>query len=65
MRKFNHAFSIGFEVITDKEDPSDVDEMDLIEAIKARLDTLMSEPRGNILEACDCFDTFEVEDEED
>lgn len=63
--KYNHAFTIGFEVVTDKRDPSDIDELELIEAIKARIDTLMSEPRGNFQDAVDCFDTYEMEDEED
>lgn len=64
MKKYNHAFTIGFEVISDMEFGSDVDEMEIIEALKARIETLMSEPRGNILDACDCFDTYEVDEDE-
>lgn len=63
--KYNHAFSIGFEVVTDMKEPSDVSELDILDALKRRIETLTEEPRGNLLEAVDCFDTYEVEDEED
>lgn len=59
MGKFNHAFDIAFEVVSDKADASDVTADMLRTALYRRIETLDSE--GDLLwhEAVDRFDTFE------
>ena len=52
---FNHAYDIAFEVLSSKEDGSDVTPKMLREAIRARLATLNND---EIMTECTCFDTF-------
>lgn len=52
---FNHAYDIAFEVLSAKEDGSDVTPRMLREAIRARLATLNND---EMLEACSRYDTF-------
>ena len=37
MPKYNHAFDFAFEVVTDKEDPDEVTEQELLSAILERI----------------------------
>jgi hypothetical protein len=56
---FNHAFTIGFEVISEKEDASDVTAAMIRAAITKRIDDLGD---LELLEAADHpFDTFETD----
>ena len=52
---FNHAYDIAFEVLSSKEDGSDVTPKMLREAIRARLASLSND---EMLEACSHYDTF-------
>ena len=54
---FNHAYDIAFEVLSAKEDGSDVTPKMLREAIRVRLATLNND---EIMTECTCFDTFEA-----
>ena len=58
-RKFNHAFDIAFEVVTDKENPSDVTEQEILNALQERIDRLIES--GQVIEAIDCYDSHEEE----
>ena len=60
--KYNHAFDIGFEVVSDKANASEVTERELLKGLMRRIKVLLEEPEGSFHEATDCFDTFEVED---
>lgn len=55
MAQFNHAFDFAFEVKTEKE-AEDVTAAELRAALLERANRLSDE---DLLEACDCFDTFE------
>lgn len=66
MTQFNHAYSLGFAVISEREDASDVTHEMLMEAILQRLAALqaghVTDPRRNetLVDACDApWDTFE------
>lgn len=52
---FNHAYDISFEVLSAKEDASDVTPKMLREALRARLASLSND---EMLSECTCFDTF-------
>jgi hypothetical protein len=64
MSKFNHAYDIGFEVISETKDGSDVTADMLREALQARIAQL--DHNGDIawLAACALFDTFETDPEQ-
>jgi len=58
--RYNHAYDFAFEVISKKEDASDVTPAMLIAACRARLDRIEAESNGEeMLEACGLFDTME------
>jgi hypothetical protein len=57
-KQFNHAFDFAFEVITDAEFGRDVAPEVIRDACIARMRRLSKE---EIKEACNCFDSFEVE----
>lgn len=59
MPKFNHAYTFSFEAISNDEEGNDLTGLDLRNALKARLDDLSD---NDMLEACELFDTFEIED---
>ena len=61
MGKFNHAFGIAFEVISEKEDGSDVTGEMLRQALERRIAALDSLEDIDWIHAVDCFDTFEVD----
>jgi hypothetical protein len=62
MSKFNHAFDFAVEVISEKDDASDVTPQMLIAALRNRIDRIAAENDGaEMLEACGLFDTSEVE----
>lgn len=61
MTTFNHAFDFAAPVISKKHDASDVTPEMLIAAFRARLDEIERDNPAEMLEACDRFDTYEVE----
>jgi len=60
MSRFDHAYSIGFSVQTEHENPRDVPAHEIREALKRRLDNLPDDELVN--EAIEPFDTFEIEE---
>jgi len=62
MPKFNHAYTFSFEVTSNHEEGEDLTGLDLRKALMARLDDLSD---NDMLEACEPFDTFEIEDDEE
>lgn len=58
MRRFNHAFDFAFEVKTEK-DPDDVTGAELRAALIERANRLSDK---EMLEACNCYDSFEEEE---
>lgn len=67
MRRFNHAFDIGFEVISETEDGADVTPEMIEEALLDRIAQLKDEARqglGGLMEAVGApFDTYEIEED--
>jgi hypothetical protein len=60
MKKYNHAYDIAFEVISNKEDGSDVTADMLEDALRARIRNFYE---NEIIECCGCpFDTYEMEE---
>lgn len=57
VKKFNHAFDFAVEVISRKEDGSDVTPHMLARELRKRI---MKENPAEMLEACGLFDTMEV-----
>lgn len=65
-QRFNHAFDFAFEVVSSDPDGGDVTPAMLIAACRARLDRIEAENGGKeMLEACDLFDTYQVEEGEE
>jgi len=62
MPEFNHAYTFSFEVTSNHEEGEDLTGLDLRKALMARLDDLSD---NDMLEACEPFDTFEIEDDEE
>jgi hypothetical protein len=69
MPKYDHAFTLGFSLVSDREDAEDVTHAMLRTAVMRRLAELeeshMRDPvQGeSLIDACDApFDTFEVKD---
>lgn len=62
MPKFNHAYTFSFEVESNHEEGADLTGLDLRKALIARLNDLSD---NDMLEACEPFDTFEIEEEEE
>lgn len=57
---FSHAFDFAFELVSERQDVSDVTAEMLRAALIRRANTLS---RDELLEACGCFDTAEVQDD--
>ena len=58
MPKFNHAFDFAVEVVSEKEDSSDVTPKMLIAALRDRINRLEAEDKGaGMLDACGLLDT--------
>ena len=61
MGRYNHAYSLGFEVISSEEEAQDVTSEILEKALYSRIKKLVE--NKELLEACDCpFDTFVIEE---
>ena len=61
MRRFNHAFTLGFSLVSNSEDASDVSHAMLMKAILLRLADLTGNPHEDLREACQLpYDTYEV-----
>ena len=56
-KTFNHAYDFAFEVVSNKEDASDVTATMLRDACIKRIKAICDE---EILEACNCFDTYVI-----
>lgn len=62
MASFNHMFAFAFEVVSQKEDASDVTNEMLFAGCRGRLDRLEKDAPNEIQEACQPpLDTFEME----
>jgi hypothetical protein len=61
MTTFNHAFDFAATVISNKHDATDVTPEMLIAAFRKRLDEIERDNDLEMLEACQRFDTYEVE----
>lgn len=59
MPKFNHMYSLSFEITSNDEEGEDLTGLDLRKALLARLEYLSDD---DMLEACESVDTFEIED---
>lgn len=58
--KYNHAFELGFTVISSEEDPEQVPIGEILFGLLKRLRDLEQNP-GDVREACQCYDTCEEE----
>tara|TARA_B100000809_G_C15131100_1_gene528443 strand:+ start:2791 stop:3330 length:540 start_codon:yes stop_codon:yes gene_type:complete len=56
--KFNHAYDLGFEIVSDTEQATDVTGDMLRESLLARIASMDNK---ELLQTCNCFDTHEVE----
>ena len=68
MKKYNHAYTIAFQLETTREDPyKDVLAHEIIGALLDRVGSfikdLNSPAISELFEAIDCFDTIEIRDE--
>lgn len=61
MAKFNHAFDFAFEVISDDFYAKDVTPAMLRAALLERANRLSDE---GLMEACDCYDTYKMGDDD-
>ncbi len=69
MARFNHAYTFGFEVVSKREDASDVTHEMLLQAILNRLSRTSSHyspgDEGSMLDCCDApFDTHIMDEGE-
>lgn len=62
MPKFNHAYTLSFEITSNHEEGEDLTGLDLRKALLKRLDDLSDD---DMLEACEPFDTFELDEIDD
>ena len=63
MTRYSHAYTIAFEIISNKEDASDVTALDLLQSLYERGQECVRQ--GEMHEACgDPFDTQEVENDQ-
>jgi hypothetical protein len=60
MPKFEHTYTLSFEIVSAREDGLDLSGLDLRNALLARLDDLSD---NDMLTACELFDTTELEDD--
>lgn len=59
---FNHAYSLGFSLVSAAADGSDVTHNMLMEAVLKRLSELSNYPHENLVQACDApWDSYEME----
>jgi|TARA_R110000868_G_scaffold58696_1_gene180913 hypothetical protein len=56
MTTYNHALTIGFEVISNDEQGADITPEMATEALLERVDRLVA--KGQVLDAVDIFDTY-------
>ena len=59
MPKFSHAYDIGFEVISSRDDAADVTPTMIRDALLARIRGLKDD---ELIEAASWFDSMEIED---
>ena len=59
MKTYNHALTIGFEIISNNEDGDDITSEMVNSALLRRINDLTDS--GYMLDAIDVFDTYEVE----
>ncbi len=65
MPRYNHAYTIAFEVISNSEDAGDVTEKMLVDGIFRKLHQIFSPQWGDtMLDACDHpYDTYEIKED--
>ena len=59
MTTYNHAVTIGFEIISNNEQGADITPEMATEALQKRVDKLIA--AGQIIDAIDIFDTYKEE----
>ena len=59
MKTYNHALTIGFEIISNNEDGDDITSEMVNSALLRRINDLTDS--GYMLDAIDVFDTYEVQ----
>ena len=64
MAKYNHAFDLAFEVISEHEDPCQIPAADILAGLEKRLAYLKAN-EAEVHEACNGYDQFEVEEDLD
>ena len=60
-RKFNHAFDVAFEVVSEHENWRDIPTQEVIAGLEKRLAYLKAHP-NEVHEACDGYDVFEIKE---
>lgn len=58
-KKYNHAYDFACEVVSRKEDGSDVTPRMLARALRKRIKRIMADNPDEMLQACGRFDTME------
>ena len=56
-RKFNHAYTVGFEVISSHEDSGEIQEHEILKGLVKRVGSLIEE--DCVLESCEPYDCYE------
>lgn len=65
MPKYNHAFTVAFTVENDLEDGHGTPFNQLIAGMARRIASLAEETGNGALEAFECYDTYEVQENDD
>lgn len=65
MKKFNHAYDIAFEVISNREDGSDVTPEMFREGLLRRIAQLDADNEWHEAHSSKPFDTYEMDEDED
>lgn len=63
MPKYNHAFDVAFEVVSEHENWRDIPIKDVLAGLEKRLETLKAN-EAEAHDACSGYDVFEVEESE-
>lgn len=58
--KFNHAFHVAFEVISEADDPDNVTIDEILVGLSQRLTNLVNN-RSEVPEACEQYDVYEID----
>jgi len=61
--RFNHAYHIAFEVLSDTEDPNNITKKEILAGLSQRLTNLLLNPK-EVYEACEQYDVYEYKADE-